>query len=98
MFPSELKDFAENKEQTGLLYDEVLGMADKYNLGDYLEVGVDAEYYRYIQIFTSVAARITIASIFFFIVCISFLSSQNFLNCTTESLRAGCCLVPAKQS
>lgn len=48
--PSESKDFAENKEQTGLLYDEVLGMADKYNLGDYLEVGVDAEYYRYIQI------------------------------------------------
>lgn len=47
---SESANLAENKEQTGLIYDEVLGMADKYNLGDYIEVGVDAEYYRYIQI------------------------------------------------
>ncbi|MGN0506776.1 MAG: OmpA family protein [Lachnospiraceae bacterium] len=40
----------ENKEQTGLIYEEVIGLADRYNIGEYLDVGVDAEYYRYIQI------------------------------------------------
>lgn len=48
--PAEAADLAENKEQTELIYDEVLGLADKYNIGGNIEVGVDVEYYRYIQI------------------------------------------------
>lgn len=47
---SEWADYVENKAQTGLLYDEVLGLADKYNIASDIDVGVDAETYRYIQI------------------------------------------------
>lgn len=40
----------ENKEQTGLIYDEIVGLADRYNLGDFLEIGVDGENYEYVRI------------------------------------------------
>lgn len=40
----------ENKQQSGLIYDEVIGMADKYNISEFLEIGIDTEKYEYIQI------------------------------------------------
>ena len=40
----------ENKGQSYIIYDEVIGMTDKFNLGDYVEVGIDHEQYQYITI------------------------------------------------
>lgn len=40
----------ENKEQSGLIYEEVIGMADKFNISEFLEIGIDTEKYEYIQI------------------------------------------------
>ena len=40
----------ENKDQTLTIYDEVTDLTNKYNLGDYVEIGVDAEEYHYITI------------------------------------------------
>lgn len=39
-----------NKEQSGLIYEEVIGLADKFNMGEYLEIGIDAEHYEYVTI------------------------------------------------
>jgi len=40
----------ENKEQSSIIYDEVQDMTSKYNLGDYIEIGIDAQSYRYVSI------------------------------------------------
>jgi len=40
----------ENKDQSLLLYDEVTGLTDKYNLGAFVEIGVDESRYQYITI------------------------------------------------
>ena len=39
-----------NKGESLTIYDEVVGLADKFNLGDYVDVGIDAEQYHYITI------------------------------------------------
>ena len=43
-------DLAENKEQSGILYEEIMGLADKYNIGDYMDIAIDAQSYEYVQI------------------------------------------------
>ena len=40
----------ENKGQSLVIYDEVMDMTNKYNLGDYVEIGIDAEEYHYVTI------------------------------------------------
>lgn len=40
----------ENKEQTETIYGEVTDIVNKVNLGDYVEIGIDAEQYHYITI------------------------------------------------
>lgn len=40
----------ENKEQSTIIYDEIEDMTSKYNLGDYIEIGIDAQEYRYVSI------------------------------------------------
>ena len=40
----------ENKEQSSTIYDEVQDLTSKYNLGDYIEIGIDAQEYRYVMI------------------------------------------------
>lgn len=40
----------ENKEQSSIIYDEIQDMSSKYNLGDYVEIGIDAKEYRYVSI------------------------------------------------
>lgn len=42
--------YEENKGQSLVIYDEVMELTGKYNLGDYVEIGVDAENYKYITI------------------------------------------------
>ena len=42
--------FEENKEQSTTMYDEVSDLTNKFNLGDYVEIGIDAEQYHYITI------------------------------------------------
>jgi len=44
----EIRD--ENREQTEIIYDEILEITSKYNLGDYIELGIDAQEYRYVSI------------------------------------------------
>ncbi|MBP3569484.1 MAG: flagellar motor protein MotB [Lachnospiraceae bacterium] len=39
-----------NKGESLTIYDEVIGLADKFNLGDYVDIGIDAEQYHYITI------------------------------------------------
>lgn len=41
---------AENKGQSLTVYDEVADLTNKYNLGDYVEIGIDADEYKYITI------------------------------------------------
>lgn len=40
----------ENKGQSLIIYDEVIDITNKYNLGDYVEIGIDADHYEYITI------------------------------------------------
>lgn len=40
----------ENKGQSLIIYDEVIDLTNRYNLGDYVEVGIDADHYEYITI------------------------------------------------
>lgn len=40
----------ENREQSEIIYEEIIDVTSKYNLGDYLEIGIDAEEYRYVSI------------------------------------------------
>ena len=40
----------ENKEQSSIIYDEVTDLSSKYNLGEYIEIGIDAKEYRYVSI------------------------------------------------
>ncbi len=42
--------YEENKEQSELIYGEVADMLNKVNLGDYVDLGIDAEQYHYITI------------------------------------------------
>ncbi len=42
--------YEENKGQSLIIYDEVIDITNKYNLGDYVEVGIDADHYEYITI------------------------------------------------
>ena len=42
--------FEENKEQSELIYGEVADLLNKVNLGDYVDIGIDAEQYHYITI------------------------------------------------
>lgn len=44
----EIRD--ENREQTEIIYDEIQEITSKYNLGDYIELGIDAQEYRYVSI------------------------------------------------
>ncbi len=43
-------DLAENQEQSGLVYEEVLGLAEKYNISDFIDIAIDAESYQYVSI------------------------------------------------
>ena len=40
----------ENKEQSSVLYDEVSDLTEKYNLGAFVEIGIDENRYQYITI------------------------------------------------
>ena len=40
----------ENKDQSLTMYGEVVDLIDKVNLGDYVDIGIDAEDYHYITI------------------------------------------------
>lgn len=42
--------FGENKEESENLYGEVIDSINKVNLGDYVDIGIDAEQYHYITI------------------------------------------------
>jgi len=42
--------FEENKEQSELIYGEVADLLNKVSLGDYVDIGIDAEQYHYITI------------------------------------------------
>jgi len=42
--------FEENKEQSELIYGEVADLINKVSLGDYVDIGIDAEQYHYITI------------------------------------------------
>ena len=42
--------FTENKEESENLYGEVTDLLNKVNLGDYVDIGIDAEQYHYITI------------------------------------------------
>ena len=44
------RDLAENQEQSGIIYEEVVGLTDKFNLGDYVDVVIDAETYEFVEI------------------------------------------------
>lgn len=41
---------AENKEESSLLYGEVMDKMNRVNLGDYVDIGIDSEAYHYITI------------------------------------------------
>ncbi len=43
-------DLTENKEQSGLIYEEVVGLAEKFNISDYIDIAIDADSYQYVSI------------------------------------------------
>lgn len=43
-------EIKENEELSGIILDEVVGLTDKFNIGDYVDIAIDAERYEYITI------------------------------------------------
>lgn len=40
----------ENKQKSSLIYDEIMGLTDKFSIGDYVDIEIDAESYEFVTI------------------------------------------------
>lgn len=43
-------ELKENEELSGIILEEVTGLTDKFNIGDYVDIAIDAEQYEYVSI------------------------------------------------